>query len=441
MSALVRYFLAGGFTVGGHDRTSTPLTKSLEKEGCLIHYSDEVSDIPSEFLDRKNTIIVFTPAIPSESTLFKYFSSQDFGMYKRSVILGEISRKSNTIAVAGTHGKTSISTLTAHLLKQSSVDCSAFLGGISKNYNSNLLMGSGDITVIEADEFDRSFHSLDPYIAAITSLDADHLDVYGNYENMLEAFNHFASLIRDGGYLLAHSKVRSKIKSLNNVTIYTYGLDKDSDFRIVELKVEKGAYHFDLISPFGELHDLISLSPGRMNLENTLAAVSLASLAGVSDNEIRKALFHFKGVTRRFDIRLDTGEICYIDDYAHHPKELDYFINSVKDFYGDRKISIVFQPHLYSRTRDHAEGFASSLSVANNIILLPVYPAREKPIKGVSSKNIYDLLEGSNKILIEKDELIAYLDSIDLDILLTVGAGDIDTLVAPVENYLKSRKR
>lgn len=441
MSALARYFIAGDFKVGGYDLTETPLTKSLEDEGCVLHFTDDPDNVPPGFADNKNTLVIYTPAIPKESVLYKHFSSNGYPMFKRAEILGEISKRSNTIAVAGTHGKTSISTLSAHLLKQSSVDCSAFLGGISKNYNSNLLLGSGDITVVEADEFDRSFHFLEPYMAVITSLDADHLDVYGNYENMLESYNYFASLIRDEGNLLVHNNIRSKIKSLSNVSIYTYGLDDDSDFRIINLEVQNGAYHFDLISPFGEIHDLISLSPGMMNLENTLASISVATLAGVSDNEIRKALIHYKGVKRRFDIRIDTGDICYIDDYAHHPKELDFFIKSVKEFYGGRKITIVFQPHLFSRTRDHAAGFARSLSVADNIVLLPIYPAREKPIKGVSSKNILDLIEGDNKVLLDKSKLIKYLEGLELDIVLSVGAGDIDTMVVAIEDLIKNKKK
>ncbi len=441
MSALVRYFIFGGFNVGGYDLTETRLTLSLSEEGCDIQYKDNLKYVADSFLNPSNTLIVYTPAIPSDSALFKHFTSGGFKIYKRAMILGEISKKSNTIAIAGTHGKTSISTLTAHLLKQSSVDCSAFLGGISKNYDTNLILGDSNITIIEADEYDRSFHHLEPYLALITSLDADHLDIYGNYDNMLEAFNYFASLIREDGSLVVHNSIRSKIKSLTHVSVYTYGLDDDSDFRIVNLRQEKGAFHFDLITPLGELNDFISLSPGKMMLENTLAAISLATLAGVSDYEIRKALIHFKGVKRRFDIRIDSREIVYIDDYAHHPKELDYFINSVKEFYAGRKITIVFQPHLYSRTRDHAEGFAASLALADNIILLPVYPAREEAIEGVSSDLILDKIQGKNKVVLEKDELIKYLSTIDLDIVLTVGAGDIDTMVAPVEEFIKTIKR
>jgi UDP-N-acetylmuramate--alanine ligase len=437
MSALARYFIEGGFDVGGYDMTKTKLTAQLMAEGCHILYSDDPDEVPKEFKIKESTLIIYTPAIYPGNKLCNYYSDSGFNIYKRAEILGLITEKSNAIAVAGTHGKTSISTLTAHLLKQSSIDCSAFLGGISRNYNSNLITGSGDITVVEADEFDRSFHFLKPYIALITSLDADHLDVYGNIENMVEAYNIFTSKIRDGGILIVNGEIRERIKGPSNIPIYTYGLDAYSDFRIDRLRKEKGAYYFNLITPSGEIQDLVSMQPGELSLVNTIAAIALATQAGVSDAEIRKALLHFKGVNRRFDIRYNKGGLTYIDDYAHHPKELDCFINSVRGFYGERHITIVFQPHLFTRTRDHAKAFACSLDVADRVVLLPIYPAREEAIEGVSSQIVLDLMTGKDRILINKEDLVEHLSELDLDIILSVGAGDIDTLVRPIEKMLK----
>lgn len=437
MSALARYFLAGGFEIGGYDRTITLLTRQLVEEGCLIQYEDSIDKLPEIFKNSNNTLVIYTPAIPGHNTLYRYFADKGFRIFKRAEMLGLITDKSTAIAVAGTHGKTSISSLTAHFLKQSSVDCSAFLGGISRNYNTNLLTGKGDITVVEADEYDRSFHFLSPYLALITSLDADHLDVYGSLDNMIEAYNIFASRIREGGSLIVNSRIRDRIKARGHTPVYTYGLDENSDFRIDKLRIDRGVYHFNVIRPRGEIPGLISNMPGKLNLENTIAAISLASLIGVSDDEIRKALIHYKGVKRRFDIRFSNKNITYIDDYAHHPRELDYLINSVREFYGNRHITIVFQPHLFTRTQEHAAAFARSLDIADSVILLPVYPAREEPIKGVSSNTIMEKMKCKERVLIEMDQVPDFLSGKKLDILLTVGAGDIDTLVYPLENMLK----
>jgi len=346
MSALARYFLAGGFIIGGYDRTRTSLTDKLVEEGCRIQYKDDINGLPEEFRESSDTIVIYTPAIRPDNNLFMYFESNGFRILKRAEVLGLITERSTAIAVAGTHGKTSITTLCAHLLKQSAIDCTAFLGGISRNYNSNLICGSGAITVVEADEYDRSFHHLKPYLALITSLDADHLDVYGNLDNMVEAYNMFVLKIREGGSLIVSSRIREQIKS-GKLSIYTYGIDESSDFRIDQLRNEEGTYYFNVITPSGEISGLISTLPGKVNLENTLAAISLATQIGVTDDEIRKALIHYKGVRRRFDVRYNSRGITYIDDYAHHPGELNYFINSVKEFYGDRHITIVFQHFFY----------------------------------------------------------------------------------------------
>ncbi len=437
MSALARYFLEGGFEIGGYDRTSTLLSRQLTEEGCVIQYEDNIDKLPEKFKNRNNTLVIYTPAIPGQNKIYRYFADKGFKIFKRAEILGMITEKSTAIAVAGTHGKTSISTLTAHFLKQSAVDCSAFLGGISRNYNTNILTGKGDITVVEADEYDRSFHFLTPYLALITSLDADHLDVYGSLDNMVEAYNIFASKIREGGSLVVNNRIRERIKALGQIPVYTYGLDENSDFRIDKLRIDRGAYHFNVIRPRGEIPGLISTMPGKLNLENTIAAISLASLIGVSDDEIRKALIHFKGVKRRFDIRFSNKDITYIDDYAHHPRELDYLINSVREFYGNRHITIVFQPHLFTRTQEHAAAFARSLDIADSVVLLPVYPAREEPIIGVDSNIILEKMKCSECVMVEMDQVTDFLSGKKLDILLTVGAGDIDTLVEPLENMLK----
>ena len=441
MSALARYFRAGGFSVSGYDRSRSPLTSELEKEGCSIVYIDDHELIPRPARNRDETLVIYTPAIPADCSILGWFRENGFRIHKRAEVLGWISERSNTIAIAGTHGKTSISTLTAHLLKQSSIDCSAFLGGISKNYNSNLITGASDMVVIEADEYDRSFHNLKPLFALISSMDADHLDVYGNRENMVEAFNRFAGGIREEGTLVVNSRVRSQISHPGRQSIYTYGFDEKSDFRISKLQIKKFAYHFNAITPFGEIPDLVSLSPGRLSLENCIAAISMATLAGVKDDEIRKALIHFKGVKRRFDTRFDNGKTIYIDDYAHHPVELDYFINSVKEFYGNRRITLIFQPHLFSRTADHAEAFARSLDVADRIILLPVYPAREKALPGVTSELIFNRLTRAEKYMMDKEEVIQFLNENEIEVLLTVGAGDIDTLAEPIVELLKSTGR
>ncbi|MEE4116355.1 MAG: Mur ligase family protein [Marinilabiliaceae bacterium] len=439
MSALARYFLGGGFTVGGYDRTRTELCSALIDEGCDIVFDDDPGLIRTHFRDKGNTVLITTPAIPPSNNILSWFRENGYKIYKRAEILGEISKQSNTIAIAGTHGKTSVSTLTAHLMKQSSADCSAFLGGISLNYNTNMLSGKGNITVIEADEFDRSFHYLQPYLSAITSIDPDHLDVYGNYDNLLEAFNHFATLTRRDGSILINSRIRNKIRKSGNIRLFTYGLDNESDFRIENLRIEEGAYNFDFISPFGRISDLKSFIPGKLNLENSIAAIGLAVVAGAGDFEIRKALLYYRGVKRRFDVRFDRAGVTYIDDYAHHPAELEYFIESVKEFYGKRRITLIFQPHLYSRTRDHAAAFGKMLARADSVVLLPVYPARELPIEGVTSEIIAERMTGADCRLMNMEDIPGYLKQADIDILLTVGAGDIDTLVRPIENLLKER--
>jgi UDP-N-acetylmuramate--alanine ligase len=444
MSALAKYFIAGGYIVAGYDRTKSAITDSLNESGSDITYSDTVASLPSLFGNpsfRKNVIIVFTPAIPAGSEILSFFRNNGYTIFKRAEILGKISESTDTIAVSGTHGKTTISTITAHLLKQSHVDCSAFLGGISKNYNSNLLIGHGRYTVMEADEFDRSFHRLSPLIAIVSSLDADHLDIYGDHETMISAYNDFCAKVRPGGYLIINKKIWSKIVVPSDVTCFTYGTDNSGDYYSFNIEPGDGFYRFDFKTPGGIIRDLHFGYPGIINVENAAAAIAVALICGAAEEEIRKALITFKGVQRRFDIRLNYPDLVYIDDYAHHPEEIRACIRSVRDIYKGRRITGIFQPHLFSRTRDHAEGFAAALDTLDETILLPVYPAREKPIEGISSEIILEKMTSVNKKIINKESVIDHLKTDELDILLTIGAGDIDTLVAGIEEKLKRERK
>lgn len=439
MSALARYFAEGGFNVAGYDRTESPLTRELLAGGIVVIYKDDPGAIPGEYLEREKTLVIYTPAISPANKIAGFFRSSGFSMYKRAEILGLISKRGRTIAIAGTHGKTSLTTITAHLLKQSSIDCTAFLGGISKNYRTNMLTGRGDIIVMEADEYDRSFHHLNPEMALITSMDADHLDVYGSYENMLIAYREFTEKIKEGGRLLVNEKIASTLPGPGNVQLYTYGMNPAADFYAAEISVEKDAYKFNIHSPMGMINDLCLLIPGKMNIENTVGAVALAKLAGVEDDEIRKALVYYSGVVRRFDVRISSDELVYIDDYAHHPAEIDNCIESVREFYGGKGICGIFQPHLFTRTRDHADAFAAALDKLDRLILLPVYPAREEEIEGVDSGMILDRMKLQDKILAAKNEVPEILASEKIEILLTMGAGDIDRLVEPLEKLLRKR--
>jgi UDP-N-acetylmuramate--alanine ligase len=443
MSALALYFAKGGFTVAGYDRSESRITKSLAESGCTITYEDDILNIPELFgsiAGNQKVIIVYTPAIPKENKILSYFSNNGYNLYKRSEILGEISLHTDTLAVAGTHGKTTVSTMLAHLLKQSSVDCSAFLGGISKNYDTNLLTGEGRYTVMEADEFDRSFHRLNPLMAIVTSLDADHLDIYGNQQTMIEAYNEFCSKIRSGGSLVVNSKIRSQITVPSDVTCFTYGLDEKADFRAFNIELGNDYYRFNIKTPTSVVDDLHLAYPGIINIENFTAAFAIASMCGVSVKEIRKAVILFQGVRRRFDIRINQPGLTYIDDYAHHPEEIKACIMSVKEFFRGRKITGIFQPHLFSRTYDHADGFAAILDELDEVILLPIYPAREKPIEGVTSELIFYKMKSEKKRLLNKSDIPGKLNTKDLDVLITIGAGDIDSLVGPIEDKLRKER-
>ena len=443
MSALALYFANGDFTIGGYDRNQSRITDKLTKEGCMITYNDDPEMIPELFKNKINTgrvLVVYTLAIPSDNKIITYFRNHQYRILKRSEILGEISDKTDTLAVAGTHGKTTISTMIAHLLKQSHVDCSAFLGGISKNYDTNLLSGKGKFTVIEADEFDRSFLHLKPLMAVITALDADHLDIYGDRDTMVKAYNEFCRRIRQGGILLVNTKILEDILVPEGVTCLTYGFEDKADYRSFNIQSKGDHYIFSLATPSETLENLHFAFPGIINVENITAAIAIAMLCGATVEEIRKAMVTFTGVRRRFDIRLNIPGLAYVDDYAHHPEEIKAFITSAKAYFKGRKITGIFQPHLFSRTFDHAAGFASCLDELDEVILLPIYPAREKPIPGVTSGLIYDKMKSVNKKLLKKEDLPGMLETEKLDVLVTIGAGDIDTLVLPIEEKLKKNR-
>ena len=443
MSALARYFLAGRFTVCGYDRSRTPLTVALEQEGCNITYEDDLATLPALFdepVERDKVMIIYTPAIPMESTLLNFFRDKGYSIYKRSEILGLISRGTDTIAVAGTHGKTTVSTITAHLLTSSKTRCSAFLGGISRNYNTNLLLGESRFTVMEADEFDRSFLTLSPLTAIVTAIDPDHLDIYGTPEAMVEAYSEFCHRVRHGGNLIIEENIISSLSLPADVTLFTYGFGEKASFRAVNIEKGDGFYRFDIITPGEKISNIRLLLPGQINILNATAAAAAATISGVTPAEIRNGLFLYQGVVRRFDVRFTSEELIYIDDYAHHPGEINALVSAVRDFYPGRRITGIFQPHLYSRTRDFAEGFADALDRLDEIILLTLYPAREKPVEGVSSDMIAALMKNRNVKVVTREELLPAAEKTVKGILLTIGAGDIDRFVEPIVQMLKKRK-
>lgn len=439
MSNLARYFMSKGKTVAGYDRTETSLTKELVKEGAIIHYTDDVKLIPDFCKDNKSTLVIYTPAVPSGNEEVKFFRDNGFTIQKRAQVLGTITKSSKALCCAGTHGKTTTSSMLAHILKQSHLDCNAFLGGILKNYNSNLILSdTSEFTVIEADEYDRSFHWLHPYMALITSVDPDHLDIYGTEEEYLKSFEHFTSLIQPGGALVMKHNIKLSPKVSDNVRVYTYSIEM-GDFHAKNVKIGNGEIHFDLVTPKGIIDNIQLGVPVKINIENGIGSMALAWLNGVTDDELRHAMATFQGAKRRFDFILKTDKIAMIDDYAHHPEELAASITSVKELYPDKKLTGVFQPHLYSRTRDFAPEFAQSLSLLDELILLDIYPAREKPIEGVTSKIIFDKVT-CPKTLCNKEELLPLLEKKnDIEVLLTVGAGDIDRLLEPIKQILEKK--
>lgn len=443
MSSLARYFLAGGYDVAGYDRVSTYLTNELIKEGAIIHYNDDPEEIPSEFCDKTlsdSTLVVVTPAIPHDNIELNFFRDNNFRILKRSQVLGIISDKMKTIAVAGTHGKTSISTMIAHILKQSDLDCTAFLGGVSKNYENNLILGKSDIAVLEADEFDRSFLQIHPEFAVISSVDADHLDIYGDKKQLDESFRLFISQIKKGGKLVIKKNLDLTLPENTDLEVYSYSLNQKADFYAKNIKFLDGFYVFDIIVPDGVIENVRLGFLGKMNVENAVAAIGISWILGVPEIIIKKAILCFTGVKRRFDVRFRSGKTVFIDDYAHHPVELNSVIASVREIFPGKQITGIFQPHLYSRTRDFSDEFAKSLEKLDRLILMDIYPAREKPIKGVSSELIYDKAKMKDKIILEKNEIIQYLRNTDVEVLLTLGAGDIDQLVSLIEEVLKGNE-
>ncbi len=441
MSAIARYYKVQGFDVGGYDRTATRLTADLQGEGIEVSYQQPVSAIPVRFTDKVKTLVVLTPAIPPDHPQLVYFREKGFRVMKRAEVLGYITRQNKGLCIAGTHGKTSTSTITAHLLYQSKVDCNAFLGGISNNYNTNLLLSKqSNLVVIEADEYDRSFHHLSPYMAVITSSDADHLDIYETHDAVKQSYEHFASLVRPGGALIVRKGIDIHPVLQKGVKSYTYSMD-EGDFHAENIRVKPGEIHFDFVTPTERIVDVRLGVPVKINVENSVAAMALAWLNGVTSDELRTGLSSFSGIYRRFNIVYQSPGLVYIDDYAHHPSELSAGISSIREMYPGRKITGIFQPHLYTRTRDFADGFAEVLSTLDEVILLDIYPARELPIEGVDSQMILDKIRLEHKQLCRKDDLISLLSGKDgMEVVVTFGAGDIDALVPAIRQLFKTRK-
>ena len=440
MSALVRYFLSKGKKVGGYDRTPSELTAKLIEEGAQIHYEETPEKIPSDFLNAENTLIVYTAAMPNDHILLQYFRNHGFTIYKRAQVLGMLTRSSKGLCAAGTHGKTTTSTMTAHLLHQSHVGCDAFLGGISKNYATNLLLSdNSEYVVIEADEFDRSFHWLTPYATVITATDADHLDIYGTEEAYLESFSHYTSLIQPGGALIMRKNIQLNPQLQEGVRLYTYSTE-EGDFHAENIRIGGGEIFFDYVSPFGNIQNIQLGVPVAINIENGIAAMALAQLSGVTNDEIKAGMASFQGIERRFDFKIKTDKIVYLSDYAHHPEEIKQSILSIRALYKDKKITAIFQPHLYTRTRDFYLDFADSLSLLDEVILTDIYPARELPIEGVSSQLIYDHLSPNiEKTLCKKEEVLDVLMNKNIEVLITLGAGDIENYASQICEILNKR--
>jgi UDP-N-acetylmuramate--alanine ligase len=452
MSALARYFNSIGKTIAGYDLTPTSLTIELQKEGIKVHFEDDVKLIPSQFLvNKENTLIVFTPAIPKENRELNYLKENNFQILKRAQILGLISKGLPTVAIAGTHGKTTTTTLSAHTLWQNNKVACAFLGGISKNYNTNMLLpeksdeinneNTDNYYVVEADEFDRSFLSLYPDIAVITSTDADHLDIYGDKDSVIDAFETFANQIKPNGKLIYHENVTIK-NFPRNIEKYSYSLNNsECDFYAKNIRLQNEFYIYDIVCPDYIIENVTLGIPGLVNVLNSIAVAAISFFTKTSQDTIKKAFSTFSGVKRRFDIRYRDNEIVFIDDYAHHPEELKAFITSVRNIYTGKKITGIFQPHLFSRTKDFADEFAKSLSLLDELILLDIYPAREQPIPGVSSQIIFDKVEIVNKLIISKNQLTEIVNKLKTDVLLTLGAGDIDKEADNIVKLLNNRKK
>ena len=438
MSAIARYFLSRGIAVGGYDRTPSDLTEQLCKEGALVHYEDNVDLIPVQCRDKESTLVIYTPAIPAEHTELTYFRQQGFEIQKRAQVLGTLTHALKGLCVAGTHGKTTTSSMAAHMLHQSHVDCNAFLGGIVKNYGTNYILSQkSPYVVIEADEFDRSFHWLTPYASVITATDADHLDIYGTEEAYLESFRKYSSLILPGGYLIMHTGLKMQADVQKGVTVYTYSRDC-GDFHAENVCIGDGRITFDLVSPLDNISGIELGVPVSVNIENGIAAMALAQIAGATAEEIRRGMASFSGVDRRFDFHIRTDRMVYLSDYAHHPEEIRRSLESIRELYRGRRIKAIFQPHLYTRTRDFYHEFADALSLVDDVCIVDIYPARELPISGVTSALIYDNLKpGIKRQMCSKEEILDVVRQGGFDVLVTLGAGDIENYVPQITEILQ----
>ena len=439
MSAIARFFLNKGLVVAGYDKTPSDLTKTLEKEGMLIHYEENIDAIPIECKNPQSCLVIYTPAIPADHQELIYFKNGGFEIQKRAQVLGTLTRSHKGLCVAGTHGKTTTSTMCAHIMHQSHVDCNAFLGGISKNYGTNyILSDTSDFVVIEADEFDRSFHWLRPWMSVITSTDPDHLDIYGTKEAYLESFRHYTTLIQPNGALIIHKDLEMKQDVQDGVKVYEYSLN-EGDFHAENIRIDNGEITFDFISPIENVKDVELGHPVPINIENAIAAMAMAQLNGCTVEELRSGMKTYKGVDRRFDFKIKNDQLVFLSDYAHHPQEIYQSAKSIKELYGNRKVTAIFQPHLYTRTRDFYKEFAEALSQLDEVILCDIYPARELPIPGVTSQLIYDnLKEGVQKSMIHKEDVLDFVRNHRFDVLVVLGAGDLDNYVPQITKILEN---
>lgn len=439
MSAIARYFLKKGLVVAGYDKTPSDLTRQLEKEGMLIHYDENIEEIPHICKQKESCLVIYTPAIPADHQELVFFQKNGFEIQKRAQVLGTLTKAHKGLCVAGTHGKTTTSTMCAHIMHQSHLNCNAFLGGISKNYGTNYILSDSDYVVIEADEFDRSFHWLRPWMSVITSADPDHLDIYGTKEAYLESFRHYTELIQPGGALIIHRDLEMKEHLQDGVRHYDYSLN-EGDFHAENIRIENGEITFDFISPIESIKDVQLGQPIPINIENGIAAMAMAQLNGCTADELKYGMKTYNGVDRRFDFKIKTDRLVFLSDYAHHPKEIYQSAKSIRELYKDKRITAIFQPHLYTRTRDFYRDFADALSQLDEVVLTEIYPAREQPIEGVTSQLIYDnLKEGVKKEMIHKDEVLDYVSSHNFEVLIVLGAGDLDNQVPQITKLLNSK--
>ena len=439
MSAIARYFLKKGLVVAGYDKTPSDLTHQLEKEGMLIHYEENLDEIPHICKQKEACLIIYTPAIPENHQELQFFRANGFDIQKRAQVLGTLTKAHKGLCVAGTHGKTTTSTMCAHIMHHSHLNCNAFLGGISKNYGTNYILSESDYVVIEADEFDRSFHWLRPWMSVITSTDPDHLDIYGTKEAYLESFRHYTELIQPGGALIIHTNLEMKENLQPGVRRYDYSLT-EGDFHAENIRIENGEIMFDFISPIESISGIQLGQPIPINIENGIAAMAMAQLNGCTAEELKYGMKTYRGVDRRFDFKIKTDRLVFLSDYAHHPKEIYQSAKSIRELYKGKHITAIFQPHLYTRTRDFYKDFAEALSQLDEVVLTEIYPARELPIKGVTSQLIYDHLKpGVQKSLIRKEDVIDFVKSHQFDVLIVLGAGDLDNQVPQITKVLNSK--